>query len=227
METNIAPGLRFSILDREFKKKLEERANRMGLTAVQLRVLGELSRAESMGACEINQKDLEKALAVTHPTMTEIIKRLEKKKAVITFDDGWMDAYMNAYPFLKRYNIPFTVYITTNFIGKEGYIGNSELKVYSEDPLVTIGFHTQSHSKLRYENNMQKEIFLSRKELEKKVGKAILFFAYPYGKLYTIGLRSIFFTQKTDYKNAVGTIDTSLTCFSMLFRYYLPRKVIY
>ena len=90
-----------------------------------------------------------------------------------------------------------------------------------------INYHTQSHSKLRYENNMQKEIFLSRKELEKKVGKAILFFAYPYGKLYTIGLRSIFFTQKTDYKNAVGTIDTSLTCFSMLFRYYLPRKVIY
>lgn len=83
METNIAPGLRFSILDREFKKKLEERANRMGLTAVQLRVLGELSRSESLGAEEINQKDLEKALAVTHPTMTEIIKRLEKKHAVI------------------------------------------------------------------------------------------------------------------------------------------------
>ena len=31
MEINIAPGLRFSILDREFKKKLEERANGMGL----------------------------------------------------------------------------------------------------------------------------------------------------------------------------------------------------
>ena len=83
METNIAPGLRFSILDREFKKKLEERAHRMELTAVQLRVLGELSRAESMGIEEINQKDLEKALAVTHPTMTEIIKRLEKKIAVV------------------------------------------------------------------------------------------------------------------------------------------------
>ena len=53
-----------SILDREFKKKLEERANRMGLTAVQLRVLGELSRSESMGVEEINQKDLRKALAV-------------------------------------------------------------------------------------------------------------------------------------------------------------------
>ena len=51
METNIAPGLRFSILDREFKKKLEERANRMGLTAVQLRVLGELSRVPSLNRC--------------------------------------------------------------------------------------------------------------------------------------------------------------------------------
>ena len=30
----------------------------MGLTAVQLRVPGELSRLESMGACEINQKDI-------------------------------------------------------------------------------------------------------------------------------------------------------------------------
>lgn len=83
METNIAPGLRFSILDREFKKKLENRANEMGLTSVQLRVLGELSRLELMGIEEVNQKDLEKALLVTHPTMTEIIKRLEKKKAVV------------------------------------------------------------------------------------------------------------------------------------------------
>lgn len=76
METNIAPGLRFSILDREFKKKPEECANLMGLTAVQLRVLGELSRLEPMGACEINQKDLEKALAVTHSTMTEIFNKI-------------------------------------------------------------------------------------------------------------------------------------------------------
>lgn len=76
METNIASGLRFSILDREFKKKPEECANLMGLTAVQLRVLGELSRLEPMGACEINQKDLEKALAVMHSTMTEIFNKI-------------------------------------------------------------------------------------------------------------------------------------------------------
>jgi DNA-binding MarR family transcriptional regulator len=82
MEADITPGLFFSIFDREFKKKLEERAGQLGLTAVQLRVLGELSRMEALGAEEINQRDLENALLLTHPTMTEIMKRLEKKHAV-------------------------------------------------------------------------------------------------------------------------------------------------
>ena len=83
METNIAPGLRFSILDHEFKMRLADQAGKMGLTVSQLRVLGELSRLESTGIEEINQKDLETSLKVTHPTMTGIIKRLEKKNAVV------------------------------------------------------------------------------------------------------------------------------------------------
>jgi DNA-binding MarR family transcriptional regulator len=83
MEHDMPPGLRFSILNRAFKHKLEEQASEMGLTAVQLQVLGELRRLEVLGNSEIHQKDLEKAVAVTHPTMTEIIKRLEKKGAVV------------------------------------------------------------------------------------------------------------------------------------------------
>ena len=76
METNIAPGLRFSILDREFKKKLEARANRMGLTAVQLRVLGELSRAESMGICEgIPEEDIQIFLKASDTQLVRIIIR--------------------------------------------------------------------------------------------------------------------------------------------------------
>lgn len=88
MRYNIPPGLRFSILNRVFKKRLEEHANEMGLTAVQLRVLGELRRLEVTSTNEINQRDLENAVFVTHPTMTEIIKRLEKKGAVICITSG-------------------------------------------------------------------------------------------------------------------------------------------
>lgn len=46
---------------------------------MQLRVLGELSCLEAFGVPEVNQRDLEQAEQVTHPAMTEMIKRLEKK----------------------------------------------------------------------------------------------------------------------------------------------------
>lgn len=41
------------------------------------------------------------------------------KKVVITFDDGYSDNFHNAYPILKKNRIPFTIYLTTSFIGSE------------------------------------------------------------------------------------------------------------
>ena len=79
MGSYMPPGRRFAILDRAFKYRLGENADQWGLTAVQLRVLGELSRLEASGVPEVNQRDLEMAEQVTHPTMTDMIRRLEKK----------------------------------------------------------------------------------------------------------------------------------------------------
>ena len=39
----------------------------------------------------------------------------EKKFAVFTFDDGYSDNFIHAYPILKKHRVPFTVYVTTNF----------------------------------------------------------------------------------------------------------------
>ena len=41
---------------------------------------------------------------------------LEQKIVVFTFDDGYQDNYEYAYPIFKKYNIPFAIYVTTNFI---------------------------------------------------------------------------------------------------------------
>ena len=72
-------GKRLIILHRAIIKKIDERAQKMELTASQLRVLGEISRLKALGVKEINQRDLENSFRVTHPTMTGIIQRLEKK----------------------------------------------------------------------------------------------------------------------------------------------------
>lgn len=72
-------GLKIAIINRAFRKKLDEKAAAMGLTAVQLRVLGSISRLEASGETEIHQNDLERIEHVTHPAMTKLLQRLESK----------------------------------------------------------------------------------------------------------------------------------------------------
>ena len=56
-------------------------------------VLGELGRLERESAGEVTQKALEAAAHVTHPTMTELLKKLEKKGFVSSKKEGKMNLY--------------------------------------------------------------------------------------------------------------------------------------
>ena len=51
--------------------------------------------------------------AVQHRT------RLPRRCAVITFDDGYKDNYNLAYPILRKYNAPATVFLATAYIGTD------------------------------------------------------------------------------------------------------------
>jgi peptidoglycan/xylan/chitin deacetylase (PgdA/CDA1 family) len=48
--------------------------------------------------------------------------RPKKKFVVFTFDDGYLDNYTLAYPIFKRYNAPFTIYVTTSFPDRDAEI---------------------------------------------------------------------------------------------------------
>ena len=81
-------GLKIAIINRAFRKKLDEKASAMGLTSVQLRVLGSISRLEAAGETEIHQNDLERIEHVTHPAMAKMLQRLESK--------GWIQCVPSA-----------------------------------------------------------------------------------------------------------------------------------
>ena len=70
------------MLHRAFRRQLDERLRELDLTGAQFGVLGQLARLEEAGE-EVNQRALETASHVTHPTMTEIIKRLEQKGFIV------------------------------------------------------------------------------------------------------------------------------------------------
>lgn len=71
-------GLKFAIVGRAFKSRIDDLMRDSGLTSVQAGVLMALYKMESCGdGKEVIQKDLEQAMSLTHQTMTEIIKKLE------------------------------------------------------------------------------------------------------------------------------------------------------
>lgn len=149
-----------------------------------------------------------------------------QKIAVITFDDGCMDAYKNAFPFLIKNRIPFTVYVTNDFIGKDGYIGKNEIKSLASNSFVTIGYHTKSHPMLIDVKCLSKEMVEYKNEIEQIIGRKIEHFAFPYGKLYSIGVRSVLLGRRLGYKTIVSTFDTYLSSFSLKFKFFLPRTII-
>jgi len=56
-------------------------------------------------------------------SMDELIKRIEKKKnfdkptMAITFDDGYRDNYIFAYPTLKQFGLPAIIYLISGLVG--------------------------------------------------------------------------------------------------------------
>ena len=104
----------------------------------------------------------------------------------ITFDDGYLDTYKIAAPLLIENNVPFTIFIITDFIKnkKKGYMNESMLKELSNNPLVTIGSHTVNHHQLTQINDklIFDELNYSKSYLENLLGEKIETLSYPHGK---------------------------------------------
>ena len=154
---------------------------------------------------------------------TDIYSAIRKNKkgyTAITFDDGLHDEYTVAYPFLKEQNIPFTVFIVFDFIGKPGYITKEELIELANDPLVTIGGHGLTHNVLKGMPfaKQQEEIISSTKQLEQIIEKKIDIFAYSHGQF---DKNTVKIMKQFRYGFTAG--GGNLNFIKKINRYALPR----
>ena len=110
-------------------------------------------------------------------------RELPKNPILITFDDGYLDNFTNAYPIMKKYGFTATIFLVTNKIGhEENFMSWDQVRTMQQDGFV-FGSHTVSHAaltKLSREDVML-ELTNSRKELERQLGVKARYFAYPTG----------------------------------------------
>ncbi len=115
---------------------------------------------------------------------TSIIEEANKKKVLLTIDDGFLSFYENAWPILKERKIPFILFVSTREVGNSGYMTWDQIREIAKEKFVHIGHHSHSHEYLVDEKieNIKKDILTANKIFKKELGSISKFFSYPFGE---------------------------------------------
>ncbi len=140
---------------------------------------------------------------------------LPDKSFLITFDDGFEDNYLNAFPILQSYNLPAMIYLATGFIGKSNLWMTtqafSEHKMLSWSQIkemtkfnIHFGSHTVTHPNLTELSDkfVRDELIQSKNTIEDQLGSNCKHFAYPYG-LFTE--KTCALVKQSGFKTACST----------------------
>ena len=106
------------------------------------------------------------------------------KDILITIDDGFSSFYKHAWPYLKEKKIPFILFISTEAVGKNGYMNWEQIKEIEKENFAFIGNHSHSHEYLlefsldHFKNDILKSIEI----FETNLGYNPIYFSYPFGE---------------------------------------------
>ncbi len=134
-------------------------------------------------------------------------KKIPPRTLAITFDDGYKDNYIYAFPILKKYNLPATMFIIINEVGRpqNDRLSWDEIKTMQDLGLITFGSHALGPEPLiniKSQDGLKKEIFDSKKILEEKLASKVTTFSYPGGR-FNDEIRQL--VIDAGYKLAVAT----------------------
>ena len=107
-----------------------------------------------------------------------------EKKILITIDDAFSSFYKVAWPYLKKEKIPFILFVSTEAVGKTGYMNWEQIQEIEKEPYAYIGNHSHSHDYLidLETENFLSDINTSIKIFNQHLGYNPIFFSYPFGE---------------------------------------------
>lgn len=118
---------------------------------------------------------------------------IPERSVLLTLDDGWKSVYEEAYPVLKEFNYPFTIYLYKNYVDGGGRALTTPMIKEMLKQGATIGSHSVSHpypvefKKQRDKSDDAYDVFLrremgeSKRFLESKFRAPVETYSYPGG----------------------------------------------
>ena len=154
------------------------------------------------------------------------------KAVVITIDDGWRGVYDIAYPILRKFGYPATLFVYTDLINGSGKTLSWDMVAELDKAGIDVQCHTKTHRNLnrvldhesfqQYATEIEQEITGCTEIVESKLHKQVKYLAYPYGETNKLVMA---FLEKNGYQGAF-TVKRESNPFFM-DPYALNRRMIY
>lgn len=151
------------------------------------------------------------------------------KTAVITFDDGYEDNYIDGLPVLDSYNAPATIFVVTADVGKKDVCWEEAGEQLPADMIDwemlaelqrkgwEVGSHSHQHIHLDRRRSVDQESLICHSvfAIEERLGTVPISFAYPYGRfdentktiLRRFGIRFAVTTEAPDRASRAASED--------------------
>lgn len=123
----------------------------------------------------ISLEDLVEALETETP--------LDGKNIIVTLDDGYLDAYTNAYPIAQKYGIHLNIGLITGLIGNPEHLTTSQIVEMNASEYISFYNHTWSHRNLKNADLelIATQINTAREHITSLTGSPSDIVIYPYG----------------------------------------------
>jgi len=139
------------------------------------RLTNDLETLQQYGYCTISLEQMQTFLDDRTIEMPD-------KPILITFDDGYLDNFENAYPILKQHEMVATFFIITDKLWTEDRLNPQRIVEMAQGGM-SFGSHTVSHRRLGELAwaEIQDELVISKGVLESVLGRNVNAIAYPQG----------------------------------------------
>lgn len=157
-----------------------------------------------------------------------------KNHYCVSFDDIYDSVYTNAYPVLKKHNIPFVIFLTDALVdtidpwSKLPMITETHLREMLADPLCILASHGTEHKMFRDYTHEEavKALVDSKRILAEKYGREVEIFAFPFGRRVEVGNDAIRCVKEAGYKYGFSALDGSLKQRWLSGKWFLPRILV-